>query len=184
MICVSGAISYQARSHIYGREGDVVRSGPDMKVLGYHLSSHPGVHAHIRALGKRMRKQYWVLYHLRRAGFSDEDLAKVYRTCILPTADYCAVVYHSQLTDEQDQAVERLQAGALRSIYGPEFSYARMREMAGVTTLRERRVQACDKFASKCATSAGFSAWFPPRESGRSRGRKAEVYHEDYARCD
>ena len=52
------------------------------------------------------------------------------------------------------------------------------------STLRERRIQACDKFASKCATSARFSSWFPPRESGRSRGRKAEVFHEDYTRCD
>ena len=111
MICISGAQSYEARSHIRGLDGDEVRSGPSMKALGYHLSPRPGVHAHVRALEKRIRRQYWVLYHLRKAGFSDQELAKVYRTCLLPVADYCQVVYHAGLTNEQDQAVERLQAG-------------------------------------------------------------------------
>ena len=42
MICVSGAMSYTARSHIYGSDGGEVRSGEEMKVLGYHLSSRMG----------------------------------------------------------------------------------------------------------------------------------------------
>ena len=113
MICVSGAQSYQARSHIFGSEGDIVNSGPSVNVLGYHLSPRVGAHAHVAPLCKKIRQKYWVLYHLRKAGFSDEELAQVYRTCILPVADYCAVVYHPALTDEQDQVVERLHAGAL-----------------------------------------------------------------------
>ena len=145
MICISEAQSYQARSHIFGREGDIVISGPSMKVLGYHLSPRAGAHTHIAALCKKIRRKYWVLYHLRQAGFSNDELANVYRTCILPVGDYCAVVYHSTLTDEQDQMVERLQAGALRCIYGWDLSYSKMRDLAGVTTLRERRIQACDK---------------------------------------
>ena len=95
-----------------------------MKVLGYHLSNHAGAHAHIAALSRRMRSKYWVLYHLKKAGFTLDELVRVYRTCLLPVLDYCAVVYHSSLTDEQDQQVERLQSGALRCIYGYELSYA------------------------------------------------------------
>ena len=69
MLCMSGAVSYQARAHIYGRDGDRVESGSAMKILGFPLSDRPGVHAHVAVLTKRMRKQYWVLYHLQRAGF-------------------------------------------------------------------------------------------------------------------
>ena len=54
------------------------------------------------------------------------------------------------LTDEQDQQVKRLQSRALKCIFGPGLSYAQMREKALVTTLRQRRMEACDKFASKC----------------------------------
>ena len=71
MLCVSGAQSYEARSHIRERDGDELRSGQSMKALGYHLSSKPGAHAHVKALEKRMIRQYWVLYHLRKAGFSE-----------------------------------------------------------------------------------------------------------------
>ena len=87
------------------------------------------------------------------------------------------------LTDEQDQEVERLQAGALKCIYGFEMSYAMMREKVGVSTLRERRVQACDKFANKCIGNDRFNAWFPLKATGRSGMRKGEVFKEEYARC-
>ena len=131
-----------------------------------------------------MRQKYWVLYHLRRAGFSEKELAKVYRTCLLPVLDYCSVVYHSMMTDEQDQKVERLQASALRCIYGYETSYARMRELAGVETLRERRITACDKFAKKCLSVPRFAAWFPYKQAGRPGSRRGEEFKEEIARCN
>ena len=133
---------------------------------------------------KRFRRQYWTLFHLRRAGFSSEELAKVYRTVMLPVADYCQVVYHSMITDEQDQLIERLQSKALKCIYGPYLSYAEMREKAGVTTLRQRRIAACDKFAEKAAASSRFSGWFPLKQAGRAAGRTREKYKEEYARCN
>ena len=73
------------------------------------------------------------------------------------------------LTDEQDQAVERLQAHALKCIYGYEDSDAEMREKAGVTIHRARRIALCDKFASKALGNPRFESWFPVRtvRSGR-----------------
>ena len=66
------------------------------------------MHAHVMALQKRFRRLYWTLFHLKWAGFSEKELCKVYRTVILPVADYCQVVYHPMITDEQDQQIERL----------------------------------------------------------------------------
>ena len=108
---------------MYKRQAGIIESGETMKVLGFTLSRRPGVHAHVQALAKRLRRKYWILYHLKKTGFTQDELAKVYRTCILPVADYCSVVYHSLLTDEQDQVLERIQAGALRAIYGYEIPY-------------------------------------------------------------
>ena len=121
MLYMSGAMSYKGDAYIYDSAGKNIESGESLKVLGFHFSRRPGVHAHVEALCKRFRRKYWVLYHLRKAGFTDDELARVYRTCLLPVADYCQVVYHPGLTDEQDQAIERLQAGALRCIYGYEY---------------------------------------------------------------
>ena len=61
--------------------------------------------------------------------------------------DHCSVVYHSLLTDAQDEMLDRCQAHTLRYIFGKDMSYKKMREKAGVCTLRERRQDLCDKFA-------------------------------------
>ena len=153
-----------------------------MKVLGFHLDSRPTCHAHVGALQKMMRERVWILRHLGRAGFSQEELAKVYKSVIRPTLDYCSVVYHSMLMDEQDHIIERLQSQALKSIYGFGVPYAEMRERAGVATLRARRTELCDKFAEKARANPHFAHWFPER-SGR-QGRHGEKYHEFTARTD
>ena len=61
-----------------------------------------------------------------------------------------------------------------------------MREMAGVTTLRLRRIEAADKFAAKCLASTRFAAWFPKKTTARrsARGGGGEEDREEYARCN
>ena len=86
-----------------------------------------------------MRERVWILRHLGNSGFTEQELAVVYTTVIRPVVDYCCVVYHSLLTDEQDQIVERMQSQALKNIYGYKLSYTQMREKTGITTLRARR---------------------------------------------
>ena len=93
--------------------------------------------------------------HLKHSGFSEEDLVKVYVSMIRPVAEYMLEVFHSMLSDAQDEALERLQTHALKCIFGPGLSGRRMRDMAGVQTLRERRIEQCDKFAIR-DLSIGF----------------------------
>ena len=126
-----------------------------------------------------------MLNHLKDAGFNREELARVYRSMVRPVADYMSVVYHSMLTDRQDEQVERMQSQALKIIYGKDVTYAKMRELAEVSTLRQRRIEACDSFASK-ASKGKFSHWFPVRARARSGTRSSGgvVYEEKFARCD
>ena len=88
-----------------------------------------------------------MLRNLKLSGFTTEELLTVYKTMIRPVADYGAVVYHSSLSDEQDEAIDSLQAGALKCIYGPGISGRMMRSLAGITILRKRREDLCMKFA-------------------------------------
>ena len=98
-------------------------------------------------------------------------------------AEYCSEVFHSMITDKQDEELERLQATTLRYIYGMGIPYQKMREMAGVTTLRQRRIDLCDKMAEKCLRSERFCGWFPENRKGRTT-RRVDPYLEEYARCD
>ena len=70
---------------------------------------------------------------------------------------------------------------ALKIFYGYKDSYAEMREKAGVTTHRARRIELCDKFTRKVAANPRFD-WFPRRE-GRT-GRNGDYYQEFQARTD
>ena len=155
-----------------------------MKVLGWHFSDRPNVTAQVDALKRRFRERYWVLRHLKKNDFTTEDLLKVYTTIVRPVADYMQEVYHSMLTDAQDEEIERLQSHALKCIFGAGTSARKLRELSGIGTLRERRILQCDKFAHKCADSDRFAAWFPRREQLGRRTRNKDEFLEEFARCD
>ena len=183
MLCISDAISFKAAAHIRTMDGQVVESGEDMKVLGFYFGSRPNCSRHVQAIRRSFRGKYWLLIHLKQNGFTEVELLKVYRTIIRPIAEYCAPAFHSMLTDQQDEQIERLQATALRYIYGFGPSYASLREMADIQTLRSRRIDLCDKFAHKAASNPRFASWFPAHKPARA-SRQSVAYKEEFARCD
>ena len=185
ILCISDALTYRAAAHILDNDGGRIESTDKMKILGFHFDSRPTAHAHVAALRARMRETVWVIRHLKHSGFNEPELVRVYKTVVRPVLDYCCVVYHSILTDEQDQIIERLQAQALKSIFGYKMSYAEMRDRAEITTLRARRIYLCDKFARKAMANGRFSvSWFPPK-IGRTSGRTGQDFYREFtARTD
>ena len=114
MICVSDALSYTPASFIIDSESNRIDCRESMKVLGFPFSNKPKVSLHVSGVVKRLRQRYWMLTHLGKIGFDEEELVKVYRSSILPVADYCAPAYHPMTTDIHDQQLENAQIGALR----------------------------------------------------------------------
>ena len=137
---VSDALNFDPVATITDARGDKIGSTTNMKILEFHISDRPSVSAHVDAVRKRFCQRYWVLFHLRRFGFTQDELCKVYSNVIRPVADYCCVVYNSMMTNEQDELLDRCQAHALRCIFGKDMSYQKMRELAKVTTLKQRRI--------------------------------------------
>ena len=66
----------------------------------------------VQSIQKNMRSRLWMLRNLKSHSFKKEELLTVYRTIIRPALEYGAAVYHSSLTDEQDEALEKLQVQA------------------------------------------------------------------------
>ena len=169
MVCVSDASSYQADAFIYDAEQDRVGCQSSYKALGMWFSNKPNVDAQVAAVKRGVRTRLWTLRNLKNSGFTEEELVRVYTTMIRPVADYAAVVYHSLLTDEQDEEIENLQNAALKMIYGIGLSARKMRSLSGLTTLRVRRETLCDKFADKCLSMPLFSDWFPKKTAVRAQ---------------
>ena len=181
LLCISDSRTYEAGAFIVDADGNTIDSGKKMKVLGVHFSSKPDMSAQVDAICQKFRSRVWYLRHLHHNGFSQEDLLRVYKSTILPCHDYCSNVFHSSLTLSQTITLERLQAKALKSIYGYDPSYRELMEKANLTTLRARREDREIKFAQKSAASTRFSKWFPLRPE--TSARVGNVYLEKFARC-
>ena len=87
------------------------------------------------------------------------------------------------LTDKEDEQLERLQATALRYIFGFGIPYRELREKAARKTLRARRIDLCDKFANKCPLNDRIKHWFPLQAQARA-SRNPLKFKEEFARCD
>ena len=185
MMCVSGALNFEADAFILDSEQTRIGCTRSIKALGVRFSNKLDMEEHVKYIAKAMRARYWTLRNLKGNGFNSEELVQVYKTMIRPLAEYGCPAYHSSLTDEQDERLERLQDHALKCIFGPEKSARKLRGLAGITTLRQRREDLVLKFATKCANDPAFEHWFPKRITGRAtRNQNAEVFLEEKARCD
>ena len=162
-------------------EGDRIETGNSMKILGFEFSSDVGMEAQVQAIKRKFNTRKWILYHLKHCGFSESDLVKVYRSVLLPIHDYCSCVYSSSLTLSQASALERLQAQALKAIFGYDRSYRSLLELTGLQTLQARRDARCDKFAARCLKNDRFKTWFPLNPVARQT-RHTNLYQESFAR--
>ena len=180
-MCIAELKSYIPQAFFTDEQGNKISTTNSMKILGVHFTSDPDMRAHVDSIRKKFRARNWVLHHLGHRGFSKEDLLKVYKSTILPIHDYCSCVYNLSLTLSQASTLERLQAQALKAIYGYDLSYRRLLEMTGLETLQARRDARCEKFARKCLQDDQLKTWFPLNPVTRST-RNPLPYKEYRAR--
>ena len=180
-LLISELKSYLPAAYFLDADGSKIETASSMKILGFEFSAEPNMAAQVRAIQVKFWSRKWILNHLGHNGFSKADLLKVYKAVILPVHDYCSCVYNSSLTLTQANALERLQAQALKAIYGYEHSYRSLLELTGLKTLQARRDYRCDKFAQKCLQSPKFRKWFPLNPVNRPT-RNPLPYEEKFAR--
>lgn len=151
-----------------------------MKILRFHFSTEPNMKAPVDTIKKKFRSRTWILRHLGHRRFRKDELFRVYLSVILPVHDYCSSIYNSCLTQQQVNELERLQAQALKSIYGYEHLYRELLAKTRLDTLKARRDKKSDRFAAKAATGH-FRHWFPLQQASRGT-RSTDKYEEFFAR--
>ena len=181
-LLISEIKSYNPAAYFTDSDNNRVNSGNYMTVLGFDFSSDPDMSAQVKKIKRGFTSRIWILRHLGHNGFSSRDLLRVYKAVLLPVHDYCSCVFHSSLTQTQTQALERLQAQALKAIYGYEFSYRALLEITGLETLQARRERRSDKFAEKCLANPRYRGWFPINQVPTRATRHRKKYEEHFAR--
>ena len=186
MLCMAPDNGYNTLANL-NIGGVQIPSNPTMKLLGFNLSSAPGVAHHVAAIKEKFRKRFWTLIHLKRAGLTGTQLFKIYATLVRPVLEVNSVVFHSMLNKGQVAEIERMQKQVVRLCFGFTCPYAEAIRIHDLRTLEARRVTAIQRFVSKTINgpSNRFSdKWFRPRPTVDTNIRRRRPYVERKARTE
>ena len=158
----------------------------ETKIVGVWLSSDLKWDKNTKELTRKAFSRMSMLTKLKYVGVTIEDLIDVYVLYIRSLVEYCAVVWHSSLTEEQMNSIERVQKTCLRVILGENYvSYGAALEMCNLKTLFQRREDRCLSFAQKCLKHPVHRRLFPLNGNNLSNKHiSREKYEVNFARTE
>ena len=103
-----------------------------------------------------------ILHKLIEYDVPVKDLVLIYVLYVRSICEQSAVVWHSSLTEENRNDIERVQKTALKIILKSEYiNYSSALERTNLKTLNERRELLCLKFAKSCIKNKSTEYIFP-----------------------
>ena len=94
-------------------------------------------------------------------GLDKEELKNIYFLFVRSVLEQSATVWHSSLTQENKEDLERVQKSAIRIIMGEEFQgYQKSLDKLDIETLDARRETLCLNFALKTSKSPKMKEMF------------------------
>ena len=108
------------------------------KILGLYISDDLSWSRNCTEICKQAYSRLSMLTRLKYVGVPMDDLIQVYVLYIRSLTEYCSVVYHSRLTEEQNNKLERIQKTCLKVILSEMYvDYQSALEMTGLDTLKK-----------------------------------------------
>ena len=155
------------------------------KLLGVWISEDMSWSRNSKEICKKAYSRLSMITKLKYVGVSKDDLVDIYILFIRSVTEYCAVVFHSRLTQEDSSKLERIQKTCLKVILGDLYiDYPSALELCGLHTLSERRQNRCLDFAVKCLKHPRNKRIFPTNPSHNIRVRESEPFLVNFARTD
>ena len=131
------------------------------KILGVMISDDISWSQHCQEICRKAYSRMSMLTKLKYVGVGVEDL-DIYILYIRSLTEYCSVAFHSSLTGEQSNRIERVQKTCLKVILNDMYvDYQAALEMTGLQTLVDRRIQRCLNFSLRSVKHERNSAMFP-----------------------
>ena len=163
LLCMSSSLISDVTSFIDTEDNEKIVAGETLKILGFVFGTRPNVQEHVRSVIKKFNARSWTIWNLKKVGLPTNDLLKIYFSLVRPVIEYAASAYHSLLTNEQSEEIERLQKRILKVIYGWTYSYDTILTTQKIPSLKERRQELVTNFAQKSSKNPRFSSWFKKR---------------------
>ena len=158
-------------------DDEVITVIKETKLLGVKINDSLNWDSNTTFLVKRANARMRLLHKLVDFGVPQEDLVTIYLLYVRSILEQSCQVWHSSLTLENFQDLERVQKNALKIIFQEEYiSYSNALDKAGLTSLFERRSKLCLKFAMASLKHPEMSKMFPLNDAQNFNTRYREKY--------
>ena len=161
----------------------VIETVQETKLLGYWLTSNMKPNKHIQYIVKRSLGKIWAIRRLKEAGASDNDLKYFYIMMIRSILETNCPVFHTQLTDENTENIERVQKIVTKIILSYRYeNYDEAHIYLDLDSLSQRRENLCLTFALKCLKNDKHKTLFKLSDPTEHDFRTKSLFEEQYAR--
>ena len=154
------------------------------KLLGSIISQDLSWELNIKNIVKKANARMQLLRRVASFGAPIEDLKQIYILFVRSQLEHSATVWHSGLTVDNIDDLERVQKTALRIILGSKYrTYNQALTLLDLSTLHERRENLCLKFTRNCLKHPRLKDWFPIHEKKHHmQTRNTETFHIQHTR--
>ena len=92
------------------------------KILGIWISEDLSWSKNCQEIARKAYSRLSLITKLKYVGVNKSDLLDIYILFIRSVTEYCSVVFHSSLTQQESEKLERIQKFCLKIILGEEYT--------------------------------------------------------------
>ena len=156
----------------------------DCRLLGVILENDLSFEKNTQSIVKRGYTRMIILEKLYAFNLPVEEMVNMYILFIRSVLEQSCIVWHSSITVDDSNAIERVQKTALRIILAEDYTdYHSALQLTELSTLKERRSQLCLKFAKRHVRKGKDDGLFP-RNVKNVNTRPHEAFYVTPARTD
>ena len=170
----------QSFSSRFSINNEVISRKYSANILGVWLQQDGGWTKNTAEICKRAYAKLSMLTKLKYAGAKTEDLIQIYKVFIRSTAEYACVVFNSNLSSKNSNAIEKIQSTCLKVIY-PGLTYPEALAKSGLETMAQRRNKRCLSFSIKATKHPQMKDLFPLNDQTTHNVRKHEKFKVNHA---
>lgn len=131
--------------HLINSNSESIERVTVFKLLGLTVDNNLKWNSHVNSICAKASSRLYFLKQLKRSSVSLDDLLYFYCTVVRPILEYACPVWHSSLTKELSDCIERIQKRAIYVIFGTG-NYNEIIKKHHIDNLHDRREMLSKKF--------------------------------------
>ena len=176
--------NYQFTTNI-SHNGDDMEVINETKLLGTIITNDLKWHRNTQDLVKRANARMRILHKIAEFSAPKEDMVQIYISYIRSILEQSCTVWHSSLTLEDIEDLERVQKSAMRIILKDGYhTYDQALETLGLCKLSDRREKMCLKFAKNCSKNELTKDLFPLNPTSGMGTRDKQTFKVQHSNTD